>query len=410
MKGSPESNVGQGFSLASGSKPKGLPYKNQSLSGISLKDIARVFLKVGAIGFGGGVGMLALIRQEVVERRRWIDDQELATAVAMGQMLPGPFVSNYAEYIGYRLCGLKGMVVAVAALLIPGFVLMCLLGFLYFRYGGVPVVGKIFAGIQPVVVGILAWATWSIGRANIKSWRSGLIGLVAAVALFLRGDVLLVVLGCGFLGIVFSGVWHSNKPGGTTLGILPLPLFFAAQNAAPALPALLQKAGELALVFFKMGTVIFGGGFAAIPFLQHEVVELRSWLTAKEFIDAVALGQLTPGPVAIMATFIGYRVLGIPGALIATLGTFLPSGLMLLGLIHGYEKFKTSPLIQAFLAGVLPAVCGMLLVSTLFIARNALTGILPGLMAAFALILLLRFRIEPFYLILGGAVLGLTLP
>jgi len=220
----------------------------------------------------------------------------------------------------------------------------------------------------------------------------------------------LVVLGCGFLGIVFSGVWHSNKPGGTTLGILPLPLFFAAQNAAPALPALLQKAGELALVFFKMGTVIFGGGFAAIPFLQHEVVELRHWFTAKEFVDAVALGQMTPGPVAIMATFIGYRVLGITGAVIATLGTFLPSALMLVGLINGYEKVKANPIIQAFLGGVMPAVCGMLFVSTIFIAHTAVTGLVPAIMTVAALVLLLRLRIEPVWLIFAGAVLGLILP
>lgn len=376
----------------------------------SLKDIAFVFAKVGTIGFGGGVGMLALIRQEVVERRKWIDDNELSTAVAMGQMLPGPFVSNYAEYIGFRLRGWKGMVVAVAALLLPGFVLMCLLGFLYFRYGGVPVVGKIFAGIQPVVVGVLAWATWSIGRQNIKTGRAGLIGLVAAVALFLRGDVLLVVLGCGVLGIIFSGVWRSRKSNITGSAILLLPFLFAVQNTAPALPAILQKAGELALVFFKMGTVIFGGGFAAIPFLQHEVVELRRWLTAKEFVDAVALGQMTPGPVAIMATFIGFRVLGLAGAVIATLGTFLPSALMLIGLIHGYERVKANPIIQAFLSGVMPAVCGMLLVSTLFIARTAITGLVPAVMTVAALVLLLRFRIEPLWLILAGAILGLILP
>lgn len=377
---------------------------------ISLKDIALVFAKVGAIGFGGGVGMLALIRQEVVARRKWIDDDELATAVAMGQMLPGPFVSNYAEYIGYRLKGWQGMVVAVGALLLPGFVLMCLLGFLYFRYGGVPVVERIFSGIQPVVVGVLAWATWSIGRQNIKNWRGGLIGLVAATALFLRGDVLLVVLGCGVLGIVFSGVWRTQKPNISGSAVLLLPFFFAAQNSAPVLPVLLHKAGELALVFFKMGTVIFGGGFAAIPFLQHEVVELRHWLTPKEFVDAVALGQMTPGPVAIMATFIGYRVLGFAGALIATLGTFLPSALMLIGLIHGYEKVKAKPVVQAFLAGVMPAVCGMLFVSTIFIARTAIMGFIPAIISVAALILLLRLRIEPVWLIIIGAVLGFILP
>jgi chromate transporter len=138
----------------------------------------------------------------------------------MGQMLPGPFVSNYAEYIGYELRGMKGMVVAVIALLAPCFVLMCGLSFLYFRFGSVPLVTKLFAGVQPVVVGILAWATWSIGKVNVRNWRAGVIGVIAAVALFFKADVLLVVVGCGLVGIVLTGGWKpkakSQKPKGKT--------------------------------------------------------------------------------------------------------------------------------------------------------------------------------------------------
>ncbi|MEO0051332.1 MAG: chromate efflux transporter [candidate division WOR-3 bacterium] len=372
---------------------------------VPLRQLALVFLKIGAFGFGGGAGMLALIRQEVVEKRRWLDDTELATAVAMGQMLPGPFVSNYAEYIGYRLAGIPGMVVSTVGLLLPGFVLILLLGIAYYRYGSLPIVQKAFTGIQPVVAGILAWATWTIGRTNIRSWRSALLALISAVALLFGGDILLVVLGCGLLAIFISGKpAHSSR----TLLLLPLPYLITGSQTRPALPQLFRQAGELALVFFKMGTVIFGGGFAAIPFLQHEVVELRGWLTAREFIDAVAMGQMTPGPVALMATFIGYRVLGIPGALIATLGTFLPSALMLFGLIKGYDKIRNNPLIRSFLAGVLPAIVGMLFASTVFIARNSFTGLISVTTALLTLLLLLRFSVlQPVWLIIGGALLGL---
>lgn len=375
---------------------------------VSLRQLVLVFLKIGAFGFGGGAGMLALIRQEVVEKRRWLDDTELATAVAMGQMLPGPFVSNYAEYIGYRLAGIPGMVVSTVSLLFPGFILILLLGIAYYRYGSLPLVQKAFTGIQPVVTGILAWATWTIGRTNIRSWRSALLALISAVALLFGGDILLVVLGCGLLAIFISG-----KPAlsSRTLLLLPLPYLLAGSQTRPALPQLFRQAGELALVFFKMGTVIFGGGFAAIPFLQHEVVELRGWLTAREFIDAVALGQMTPGPVALMATFIGYRVLGIPGALIATLGTFLPSSLMLFGLIKGYDKISNNPLIRSFLAGVLPAIVGMLFASTVFIARSSCTGLISVITALLTLLLLLRFPVlQPVWLIIGGALLGLISP
>ncbi len=352
--------------------------------------------------------MLALIRREFIERRKLINDEELATGVAMGQMLPGPFVSNYAEFIGFKLHGIKGMVVAAVALLLPSFLLMCLAGFLYFRYGTFPIIEKVFQGIQPVVVGILAWATWSIGRANIKNWRTALIALIAAVALFLKGDVLLVVLGCGVLGIVLSRNW-SKKEKNTLSAILPYFLLLG-KNAELTPVSLISRAGELALVFFKMGTVIFGGGFAAIPFLYQEVVTLRGWLTAKEFVDAVALGQMTPGPVAIMSAFIGYRVMGVMGALIATIGTFVPSALMLLVLISAYNRVQNSPLIRSFLGGGLLTEKKMLLTSTVFLARNAITAPIPVLIAVSTLILLLRFRIEPIFLIIAGAILGLVLP
>lgn len=374
---------------------------------VKLREIAAVFAKVGAVGFGGGVGMLAIIRDEVVERRKWIGDAQLSVAVAMGQMLPGPFVSNYAEYIGYELRGLPGLTVAVGALLLPCFVLMVGLSALYFRYGSVPLVARLFNGVQPVVVGILAWATWNIGRANIRNRRDLLIGAVAATALFLRGDVLLVVLGCGVLGIFLSGAWRQLKGDGAA-ALVPVG-FWLGSSAGLALPVVMQRAGELAFVFLKVGTVIFGGGFAAIPFLQNEVVSLRSWLTMREFIDCVALGQITPGPVAIMGAFIGYKVLGLPGAVLASLGTFLPSTLMLVGLIHAYRRVEQNPLVRGFLSGVMPAVTGMLLSATVFVGRSAVTGPAPALLAALSIVLLLRFRPSPVWLILGGAGVGLLL-
>lgn len=424
---------------------------------VSLKEIARSFAKVGTIGFGGGLGMLALLRNEVVERRVWLDDEQLGAGVALGQMLPGPFISNYSYYIGYELRGVKGMAVAVGFLLLPSFVLMCLLSWLYFSYGSVPFVARMFAGVQPVVAGILAWATWSIGRANIKTWQGLVIGAAAAIALLFKADVLLVVLACGVLGIVLSrkgprdqgikglsggpeseatgqhakpearnpndesnpnqspgrkSAAKSQKPIATArsmlLGLGPVVLLLLGA-AGLSLPALVQRAGELAFVFIKVGSVIFGGGFAAIPFIQHEVVDLRGWLTAREFIDGVALGQLTPGPVAITATFVGYKVLGLPGALIATVGTFVPSGLMILGLIHVYRRVSSNVFVRGFLSGVMPAVTGMLLSATVFVGRSAIAGPAPAVVALLALALLLRVRLDPIWLVLGGAVLGLVI-
>ena len=372
----------------------------------SLWRIALVFLRVGTFGFGGGVGMLALIRDALVRREKWIDDSQLGVAVAMGQMLPGPFVSNYAEYIGYELRGFRGMSVAVFSLLLPSFVLMCLLSWLYVRYGSVPVAMRVFAGVQPVVVGILAWATVNIGRAHIRNWKGTVIAAVAFGALLLKVDVLAVIAGCGVLGILLGGTWRSLLPRRTSAFAPLLPFLLAVGQPGASV---WSRALALGGVFLKIGAVIFGGGFAAIPFIQHEVVDARHWLTAKEFIDGVALGQMTPGPVAITATFVGFKVLGLPGAAIATIAVFLPSFLLILILIHVYRRVKDYPLVKGFLAGVMPAVTGMLLSATVFIGRTAIHGPAAAVMALLSLALLLRFRTDPVWLVLGGALVGLAL-
>jgi chromate transporter len=190
--------------------------------------------------------------------------------------------------------------------------------------------------------------------------------------------------------------------------MLSLAPFLPLLVVAAAVPTVWQKAGELAYVFLKVGTVIFGGGFAAIPFLQHEVVDVHHWLSMREFIDGVALGQVTPGPVAITAAFIGYKVLGFWGALIAALGTFLPSSLMLWGLIRVYRRVQYNRVVQGFLSGVMPAVTGMILMATVFVGKTAVIGPVQAVLALLTLCLLLRFKVEPVWLILGGAVVGLV--
>ncbi|MDH5187262.1 MAG: chromate transporter, partial [candidate division WOR-3 bacterium] len=183
---------------------------------------------------------------------------------------------------------------------------------------------------------------------------------------------------------------------------------FAAplKSNQPKFVSAVAKAFELFGVFFKIGTIIFGGGYAAIPFIKNEVVDLRNWLTAKEFIDGVALGQVTPGPVAITATFVGYKVLGIFGAIISTVAIFLPSFLLLLVLIHIYNRIKNQPLVQGFITGVKPAIVGMLFAATVFIGRNSITDYRTAILAVLSFILLYRFKVDPIWLILGGGFFG----
>lgn len=382
---------------------------------VSIKDLILVFLKIGAIGFGGGVAMLALIRQNVVQRRRWITDDELSVGVAMGQMLPGPFVSNYVEYIGYQLRGLKGMTISVIAFLLPSFLAMTILSFLYFRFQRILLLEQIFWGIKPVIAGILLWASLEIGKTNVRNWRALVIALIAFFALIFRIDVLLTVIVCGSLGVIFYikpkkfdwliFIFAISLLANQTIKSVMATPFVTSSNPSVSLSSI-AKGVELFGIFFKIGAIIFGGGYASIPFIKQEVVDLRNWLSAKEFIDGVALGQVTPGPVAITATFVGYKVLGVIGAIIATIGVFLPSFLLLLLLIHIYNRIAQQPIVQGFITGVKPAIVGMLFSATVFIGSKSIIDYRTAILAVISFILLYRFKVDPIWLILGGGFLG----
>jgi chromate transporter len=318
----------------------------------TLRDLTKSIIKVGIFGFGGGLGMLALLRAECVKKKKFITDSELSTAVALGQMLPGPFIPNYCEYIGYHLFGIRGALAAGAALILPSFLLMLVLSWFYLTYNTLPGITLIFKGIGAVITSIILWAAYEMGRVLIRDAR-GIIVFFFALALFLlRFDPILTVLLCGILSIVIEQI----KLRRNMLLAVPLILFD------------LKKALELFAIFFKIGAIIFGGGYAAIPFIQNEVCNLRTWLTAKEFIDGVALGQMTPGPVAITATFVGFKVMGIPGAIIATLGIFLPSFLMLMALVRIYQRISGNKYVISFFDGIKSAVVAILISTGFFFA------------------------------------------
>jgi chromate transporter len=343
------------------------------------------------IGFGGGIGMLAILRHECVHRRKYITDDDLCTGVAIGQMLPGPFIPNYCEYIGYHLFGVRGSIVAAVALLTPSFLLMCVLTYLYLMYQTLPGVTSIFRGVGAVITAILLWASYDMGRVLIKDIK-GIIIFVCACALFLlKFDPILTVLACGGFRVILDRVPARH----TMFMAVPLLLFDW------------KTAAELAWVFLKIGAIIFGGGYGAIPFIKNEVCTVHPWLTAREFIDGVALGQMTPGPVAITATFVGFKVMGLPGALIATICIFLPSFVMLLILVHIYKRIHTNRYVLSFFSGIKSAVVAILLTTGILFVNLNWLSIPFGIFGTVVLILMLFKRIEPALLVLAGAVFGL---
>ncbi len=358
----------------------------------SLKELAKSLLKVGLFGFGGGAGMLALLRAECVKKKKFITDDELSTAVAMGQILPGPFVPNYCEYIGYRLYGLKGALVAVVSLLAPSFILMIILSWVYLTYQYLPGVEQIFKGIGVVMTSIILWAAYDMAKVLIKDLKGVIVFVFALILFLVRFDPIFTVMICGGLRIVLD---YSRRPA----MLLVVPLFAFD----------IKKALDLAGIFLKIGAIIFGGGYAAIPFIENEVCTLRPWLNTKEFLDGFALGQLTPGPVAITATFVGFKVMGIPGAIIATIGIFLPSFLMLILLIKIYQKIRDNKYVVSFFGGIKSAVVAILLSTGISFIITNWHNVAYGLLGIGALFVLIFLRIEPVFLIFAGALFSLLL-
>lgn len=358
----------------------------------TLKELTKSLFKVGLFGFGGGVGMLALLRAECVKKKQFISDHDLGTAVAMGQMLPGPFVTNYCEYIGYHLFGVKGAAVAALTLILPSFILMSVLTWFYLTYQSLPGVNQIFKGIGAVMTSIILWASYDMGRVLIKDIKGFIVFIFALALFFLKFDPILSVLVCGILKLLLDHIRSGRIP----LLAVPLMVFDG------------KKALELSGVFLKIGAIIFGGGYGAIPFIKNEVCNIRPWLTPKEFLDGVALGQMTPGPIAITATFVGFKVMGIPGAIIATISIFLPSFLMLLILVKIYKKISHNKYVISFFSGIKAAVVGILLSTGIFFITLNWLDIPYAVFGVIALIALFFKKIEPIFLLAAGIVFSLV--
>jgi len=382
---------------------------------VKLKELIVTFLKIGTIGFGGGVAMLALIRKYLVTEKKWINDDDLVTAVTLGQTIPGPFVPNYVEYIGFRLRGVKGMISSVIAFLIPGFLSMLVLSYLYFQSQKVFLINDIFSWIQPIIIGILAWASFDMGRLYLKDIKSIIIMVFALLASLLKITPIITILICGLFGILAT-----RKTKLTVLSFLPIFLLVGISPFAIRT----GEWGSLILIFLEVGAIIFGGGYAAIPFIAQEVVMRRPWLTNQELLTGVALSQITPGPVALLSTFVGYKVGGIAGAFLASIAIFLPSTIILLIILAVYHYFiksnkntAISDYAKGFISGVKPAIIGFLISATVILAANhgvlisntASFSIIRILLVVISFILLLRFKVSPVWLILSGAGLGFIL-
>ncbi len=341
-----------------------------------LIEMTWLFLKLGTIGFGGGIAMIALMEDEFVKRRQCVGLEEFLHGVALGQIL-GSFPVNAALFIGYRLHGFLGALLASTFFFMPSFIAVLVLARVYFEFNQIPSLQGILAGLAPVVISIILAAAWSMGQKAVGSPVTLGITIGAMVGTLAKVNPVIILGVGGVVGLVLrlnpklSNIQKLKKE---TAAVWMLPL--AIQNwPRPFLAMVPSEAstvavglGALGLIFLKVGFVFFGGGFVLIPVLKELLIDNQHWLTQQEFVDGVAISQLTPGPIAVLATFAGFRIAGLSGAVIATLGLFLPSLVLMFGLSIFYQRVRHLQPVRHFLSGVNPAVVGMIVAAAVNLA------------------------------------------
>jgi chromate transporter len=369
----------------------------------ALGEVARLFLKLGVIGFGGPAAHIALMREEVVRRRRWVSEERFLDLVGMANLIPGPTSTEMSIYLGYVRAGWPGLVVGGACFIVPAMLLVLAFAWLYVRYGATPAVTSALYGITPVIIAIVAHAMWGLARTAVKGALLAVVGVVV-LALALAGvNILALLLGGGALVMLLRAGARRRLAAGALVAALGAP-GTAAALAGSATPVTL---GTLFVTFFKIGAVLYGSGYVLLAFLRHDLVDRLGWLGDRQLLDAIAVGQFTPGPVFTTATFIGYVLAGLPGALLATLAIFLPSFVFVALSQPVLPRLRNSPWTAAFLDGVNVAALGLMAAVTWQLARAAIVDGFTALLAVVTLGLLLRTRLNSAWLVGGGATAGL---
>jgi chromate transporter len=366
-------------------------------------EILRLFLRLGLTAFGGPAAHIVLMEREAVERRGWMSRAQFLDLVGACNLLPGPSSTQVAMALGYRRAGWVGLAVAGACFILPASLATLALAWAYVRYGSLPQAQGLLYGAKPVMVAIIVQAVWKLGRMAFRRWPLALAGLACFAAALLGAPPIAVLLAAG--GLALLAAWPRSRRG-VAMGLATLPAT-AGAGAAGAVGA--TGLAPLFLVFLKLGVVVFGSGYVLVAFLKADLVDRLHWITTPQLLDAITAGQVTPGPVFATATFLGYLLHGWPGAVLATVAIFLPSFFMagLVGALAG--RIRQSLLASAFLDGVNAAAVALMAAVALTLGRATLLDGWTWALGLVSVVLLLRFRVNATWLILGGAGLGVLL-
>lgn len=369
-----------------------------------LREVAALFLKLGATAFGGPAAHFAIMEREVVSRRRWLTRQEFLDLIGATNLIPGPNSTELAIHIGHRRAGWPGLIVAGCCFILPATLIVGVIAWAYLRFGVLPEAGRLLAGIKPVIVAVIVQALWRLAHSAVKTKWLAALGVGAATLSAAGVNELAVLFGSGALML---GVRAIRRPGaGIALAALPvvgasLPGVALAASAAPF------SLGALFWFFAKVGSVLFGSGYVLLAFLRADLVERWHWLTETQLLDAIAVGQITPGPIFTSATFIGYLLGGPAGAVVATVGIFLPAFFFVAVSGPYIPRLRASPIAAAFLDGLNVASLALMVVVTWQLARVALVDGRTVALAAATAFILLKYRLNSAWLVLGGALIGL---
>ena len=378
----------------------------------SLSSLFLSFLKLGATAFGGPA-MIPYMDKMAVEQRQWLEQKTFRDGVALCQTIPGATAMQTAAYVGFRARGVAGAAVSFIGFGLPAFFLMVGLTAIYVRSASLPPVAAVFHGLQAIVVAIVANATVSFGKTSLKGLRDVVIAAIAAGLLATGMSPIVVIVLSGLLGLTLykttslSGLSVSSVPQSSTA----IPVLTIASVAALALVLLFlfeRKLFDLAAIMFRIDLFAFGGGFGSVPLMFHEIVEVRSWMDAQTFLNGIALGQITPGPIVITATFVGYIVYGLLGAIVATVSVFLPSFMIVVGVVLYFDRFRNSIYFTRAIQAILCSFVGLLLTVTLRFESNIRWDV-PGVSLAAAAFVALLFKVEIIWIVLLGAVISLSL-
>ena len=395
---------------------------------VSLSYLFWNFLKIGSTAFGGFMALVSVIENIIVERRKLLKHEDMLDGISLASVLPGPVAANVVAYVGYRLKGGWGAAAAATAVLLPSFLLVVGLTIVYLQAGDIPAVNKVFAGFIPAVVAIIISAAYRMSKKAVKGWREVAIAGVAAVLLQTIGGLYITFIVIGGSGIVGWLLYRRRvakdlekqeitKKEKLALKPIIIPLIilaiFLSFSFIP-LPLGQDSVAKLFTTFSGMSLMLFGGGYVIIPMIQEIVVNSYGWLTQSEFTNAIAMGQITPGPILISAAFIGYKVQGLWGALVSTVGIFFPPALLMVTMSHLLEHIKGSIMIQAALKGIRPAVIGMIVIAGFIVAKDAPMETLPMQLTscfifAASLAAIWKFKVEVVFIIPVAGVIGLLL-